>query len=102
MAISRTTRAAVLAGIVAGLLTFAFARVAGEPLVDTAISFEEKMQAAHDVIEAESDLVNDNGCDATTPLTPPTSGDDAARLTYSFGSVAGHQSKTVVVRYQRM
>jgi hypothetical protein len=54
------------------------------------------------VIEAESDLVNDNGCDATTPLTPPTSGDDAARLTYSFGSVAGHQSKTVVVRYQRM
>jgi hypothetical protein len=38
----------MLAGIVAGLLTFAFARVAGEPLVDTAISFEEKMQAAHD------------------------------------------------------
>jgi len=38
----------MLAGIVAGLLTFAFARVAGEPLVDPAISFEEKMHAAHD------------------------------------------------------
>jgi predicted cobalt transporter CbtA len=38
----------MLAGIVAGLLTFAFARVAGEPLVDTAISFEEKMHAAHE------------------------------------------------------
>ena len=38
----------MLAGIVAGLLTFAFARVAGEPLVDTAISFEEKMQTGHD------------------------------------------------------
>ena len=36
----------MLAGIVAGLLTFAFARVAGEPMVDSAISFEEKMSAA--------------------------------------------------------
>ena len=54
------------------------------------------------VIETEADLFNDNGCDATAPLAPPTSGDNAARLTYSFGSVAAHQSKTVVVRYQRM
>ena len=36
----------MLAGIVAGLLTFAFARVAGEPAVDQAISFEEKAAAA--------------------------------------------------------
>jgi magnesium-transporting ATPase (P-type) len=35
----------MLAGIIAGLLTFAFARVVGEPLVDTAISFEDKMHA---------------------------------------------------------
>lgn len=36
----------MLAGIVAGLLTFAFARVAGEPQVAQAISFEEKAAAA--------------------------------------------------------
>ncbi|MBN3851452.1 CbtA family protein [Paraburkholderia sp. Ac-20342] len=36
----------MLAGIVAGLLTFSFARLAGEPQVDQAISFEEKAAAA--------------------------------------------------------
>jgi hypothetical protein len=36
----------MLAGIVAGLLTFTFARIAGEPQVDQAISFEEKAAAA--------------------------------------------------------
>ncbi|HEX7932300.1 MAG TPA: CbtA family protein [Paraburkholderia sp.] len=36
----------MLAGIAAGLLTFAFARVAGEPQVDRAIAFEEKADAA--------------------------------------------------------
>ena len=32
----------MLAGIAAGLLTFGFARVVGEPQVNQAISFEEK------------------------------------------------------------
>jgi Probable cobalt transporter subunit (CbtA) len=36
----------MLAGIAAGLLTFGFARIAGEPQVDQAISFEEKAYAA--------------------------------------------------------
>ncbi|OAJ52959.1 hypothetical protein A6V36_36185 [Paraburkholderia ginsengiterrae] len=36
----------MLAGIAAGLLTFGFARLAGEPQVDQAISFEEKADAA--------------------------------------------------------
>ncbi|MBI0331265.1 CbtA family protein [Burkholderia plantarii] len=36
----------MLAGIAAGLLTFGFARIAGEPQVDQAISFEEKLDAA--------------------------------------------------------
>ncbi|WP_233807344.1 CbtA family protein [Paraburkholderia sp. HP33-1] len=36
----------MLVGIVAGLLTFAFARIAGEPQVNQAISFEEKAAAA--------------------------------------------------------
>ncbi|HZZ12882.1 MAG TPA: CbtA family protein [Paraburkholderia sp.] len=36
----------MLAGIAAGLLTFGFARVVGEPQVDQAISFEEKVDAA--------------------------------------------------------
>ncbi|WP_414440314.1 CbtA family protein [Burkholderia sp. 22PA0106] len=36
----------MLAGIAAGLLTFGFARIAGEPQVDQAISFEEKIDAA--------------------------------------------------------
>lgn len=36
----------MLAGIAAGLLTFGFAKVVGEPQVDHAISFEEKLDAA--------------------------------------------------------
>ncbi|KAF1029551.1 MAG: hypothetical protein GAK40_00437 [Burkholderia plantarii] len=36
----------MLAGIAAGLLTFGFARLAGEPQVDQAISFESKLDAA--------------------------------------------------------
>ncbi|WDD94216.1 CbtA family protein [Burkholderia sp. FERM BP-3421] len=36
----------MLAGIAAGLLTFAFARVVGEPQVAQAIAFEEKLDAA--------------------------------------------------------
>ncbi|CAB3806755.1 hypothetical protein LMG28614_06453 [Paraburkholderia ultramafica] len=37
----------MLAGIAAGLLTFGFARVVGEPQVNQAISFEEKAESAH-------------------------------------------------------
>jgi hypothetical protein len=36
----------MLAGIAAGLLTFGFAKIVGEPQVDQAISFEEKLDAA--------------------------------------------------------
>src|SRR3954453_4009265 len=36
----------MLAGIAAGLLTFGFARLVGEPQVDQAISFEQKADAA--------------------------------------------------------
>ncbi|SDC41652.1 CbtA family protein [Paraburkholderia lycopersici] len=36
----------MLAGIAAGLLTFGFAKIVGEPQVDQAISFEEKADAA--------------------------------------------------------
>ena len=36
----------MIAGIAAGLLTFGFAKVFGEPQVDQAISFEEKLDAA--------------------------------------------------------
>lgn len=36
----------MLAGIAAGLLTFAFAKVGGEPQVDKAIAFEQKADAA--------------------------------------------------------
>jgi hypothetical protein len=38
----------MLAGIAAGLLTFGFAKIAGEPQVNQAISFEEKADAAKD------------------------------------------------------
>ncbi|MEI5997493.1 CbtA family protein [Paraburkholderia bengalensis] len=48
----------MLAGIVAGLLTFAFARVAGEPLVETAISLEEKTHAAEHAGEHEEEIVS--------------------------------------------
>ncbi|GAU03244.1 membrane protein [Burkholderia stabilis] len=36
----------MLAGIAAGLLTFGFAKIVGEPQVDQAISFEEKLDGA--------------------------------------------------------
>lgn len=36
----------MIAGVIAGLLAFGFARVFGEPQVDRAIAFEEKMAAA--------------------------------------------------------
>ncbi|QQC66863.1 CbtA family protein [Paraburkholderia ginsengisoli] len=49
----------MLAGIAAGLLTFGFARVVGEPQVDQAISFEEKAEATHgDAHEHEPELVS--------------------------------------------
>ena len=36
----------MLVGVVAGLLTFVFAKIVGEPLVDRAIAFEEQMDLA--------------------------------------------------------
>lgn len=48
----------MLAGLVAGLLCFAFLRVAGEPSVDGAIAFESRMDAAKD------------GADATDAMSP--------------------------------
>lgn len=47
----------MLAGIAAGLLTFAFARVVGEPQVNQAIAFEEKADAAKDEAP-EAELVS--------------------------------------------
>jgi len=43
----------MLAGVVAGLLTFGFAKVYGEPNVDQAISLEEKAAAAHGEVHEE-------------------------------------------------
>ena len=50
----------MLAGLVAGLLCFAFLRVAGEPSVDGAIAFESRMDAAKDGADI---------ADATSPTT---------------------------------
>lgn len=44
--VGRLLMRGMLTGIVAGLLTFTFAKIAGEPQVDQAISFEEKVDAA--------------------------------------------------------
>src|SRR5579864_3520621 len=55
--IGRLLLRGMLAGIAAGLLTFAFARVAGEPHVNQAISFEEKAAAARGEA-AEPELVS--------------------------------------------
>ncbi|QND52846.1 CbtA family protein [Phyllobacterium sp. 628] len=44
----------MIVGVIAGLLAFGFARVFGEPQVDSAIAFEEKMsQAANEAAEPE-------------------------------------------------
>jgi hypothetical protein len=53
-------------------------------------------------IESFGDLTDDTGCDASTPLLVPTSGDDAARITYNVGALTNNQTKTVVFRYQRL
>ena len=45
--VGRLLMRGMLTGIVAGLLTFTFAKIAGEPQVDQAISFEEKADAAN-------------------------------------------------------
>jgi predicted cobalt transporter CbtA len=45
----------MLAGLAAGLLTFGFARIVGEPAVDQAISFEEKMEAVQEHAHAPAD-----------------------------------------------
>jgi len=42
------------AGLVAGLITFCFARIAGEPLVDTAIAFEEQLDAAKEAAQTQA------------------------------------------------
>jgi hypothetical protein len=52
-------------------------------------------------IESFSDL-NDTRCDAPTPLVPPVTGDDTARITYNLGALTNNQTKTVVFRYQRL
>jgi predicted cobalt transporter CbtA len=44
--VGRLLMRGMLTGIVAGLLTFTFAKIAGEPQVDQAISFEERADAA--------------------------------------------------------
>jgi hypothetical protein len=49
----------MLTGIAAGLLTFGFARVAGEPQVDQAISFEQQIDTAKgEAHESEPELVS--------------------------------------------
>ncbi|MFP3568472.1 CbtA family protein [Paraburkholderia sp. SIMBA_030] len=48
----------MLAGIAAGLLTFGFARVVGEPQVEQAISFEEKAAAASGDAHDHGELVS--------------------------------------------
>jgi hypothetical protein len=53
-------------------------------------------------IEAFGDLSDDAGCDATTPLAPPVTGDNAGRVTYNLGNMTAGQTKTVVFRYQRL
>src|SRR3984885_13271152 len=43
----------MLIGIVAGILSFAFLRIVGEPQVDRAIAFETAMDAAKDKAKAD-------------------------------------------------
>jgi hypothetical protein len=61
----------MIAGAVAGLLAFGFARVFGEPPIDQAIAFEEMMEkaapAAHDHGNAAMSANHDHGNAAATP-----------------------------------
>ena len=65
----------------------------------TARSFEVNKVST---VETFGDLADDTGCDATTPLAVPSTGDNAGRVTYSLGNINPGQSKTVIFRYSRI
>lgn len=65
----------------------------------TARSFEINKVS---VVETVTDLFDDTGCDASSPLPVPSTGDLAGRVTYSLGTINPGQSKTVVFRYSRI
>src|SRR4051812_25447606 len=71
----------MLVGIVAGLMAFAFARVAGEPQIDGAIAFEEQLEKAKEAAQAAP-------AEAPKPAAPTEAVKPAADGTQ--GMHAGH------------
>jgi hypothetical protein len=51
------------------------------------------------IVESFGDLLNDTGCDATTPLVTPFSGDASGRITYSVGTINPGKSATMTFSY---
>lgn len=81
----------MLAGVVAGLLTFGFARVYGEPQVDQAISFETQMNGAgghehshdHGSAASEPAHVHDAALTAPAAANEPAEAEEVSRETQS-------------------
>jgi hypothetical protein len=91
----------MLVGVVAGLLAFAFARVFGEPGVDSAIAFEESMQPAE---AAPSTPASAQGSFTPVPSSPGMAhdhggGSGAEEVLFSRDTQAGLGLFTGVVVY---
>ncbi len=59
----------MLVGILAGLLSFAFLKVAGEPALDRAIAFEAAMDAARDKVKADEAVAKGQPAPREAPET---------------------------------
>jgi predicted cobalt transporter CbtA len=79
----------MLVGIVAGLLSFVFLKVYGEPQVDVAIAFEEQMEAAKAVVAGASSV--DEGHELVSRHVQAGLGLFTAVMVYSvaFGGLFG-------------
>jgi hypothetical protein len=73
----------MIAGAVAGLLAFGFARVLGEPQIDKAIAFEEQME------KAEHAVHDHGGAVASAPAAHDHGGAEAQKELVSRGVQAG-------------
>jgi hypothetical protein len=52
-------------------------------------------------LETFSDILDDTGCSASTPLpSPTTAGDNSGRFTYNVGALGPNQAKTLTFEYR--
>src|SRR5215475_4338822 len=73
----------MIAGVIAGMLAFGFARVFGEPQVDRAIAFEEQMDKAKEEKAAQQMLNSVTGSNTSQTNVSTASGGNMAGMNMS-------------------